>query len=196
MSTTASNSPIEQLIAEYEAEACDFKNVEFLINSSYRYVDTMPDSQVRCLLYSLAKLVDKHIPEEIRKPIAVLNPAIPEARRLVNEALENAATEISALLGMRDVKIKLKSMVRKVKYKNGGEAAKLSISADIGTFYNRGHDYKKIIHRQINQLMEANGLSKVMMTMSSGSQTKFNARVYIEGDEDYEYYKRFSMYNE
>jgi hypothetical protein len=49
-----SDTPIEELLSEYEREGCDHDNIEWLINSALRYVDTMPDSQVRCLLYSLA----------------------------------------------------------------------------------------------------------------------------------------------
>lgn len=195
MSTTANNTPIDQLLAEYEAENCDFRDVDFLVSASYRYVQTMPDSQVRCLLYSLAKMVDKHIPEEIRRPIAVPNPLMPTYRKIVNDALEAAGTEISALLGYRDTDIKLKSTVRKSKYKNGGESLKMSIHVEVPWSAGR-HDFKKIVHRHVNKLMEANGYEKALMVISSGSAAKFIAKVVLPGDDDYEKDKRFSFYHE
>ena len=195
MSTTASNTPIEKLIAEYEAECCDFSDVEFLVRASYRYVQTMEDCQVRCLLHSLAKMVDQHIPEEIRKPKAEPNPMLPTYRKVVDEALEAAGTEISALLGNRDTPIKLKSAVRKSKYKNGGESHKLSVRVDVGC-WSRNLDYKKIVHRHINKLMAVNGYDKALMVVSSGSSTKFIAQVTVPGDEDYEKNKGFSFYHE
>lgn len=53
------NDPIEQLLAEYEDEGCDHEDVDFLIRASYRYVDTMCDSQVRCLLFAMARRLDR-----------------------------------------------------------------------------------------------------------------------------------------
>lgn len=50
------NTPIEELLAEYEAELCDHSNIEWVKRAALRYVETMQDSQVRCLLYTLAKL--------------------------------------------------------------------------------------------------------------------------------------------
>lgn len=59
------NTPIDQLIAEYEAENCDFGNLDWLVRASYRYMDTMQDSQVRCLLYALAKWAEKSLPIDL-----------------------------------------------------------------------------------------------------------------------------------
>lgn len=55
------NDPIEKLMAEYEADGCDHSNVEWLVRASYRYVDTMADSQVRCLLYAMARRLDAEL---------------------------------------------------------------------------------------------------------------------------------------
>jgi hypothetical protein len=49
------NKPIEKLLSEYASECCDFNNIEWVVSASQRYVQTMPDSQVRCFLYILAK---------------------------------------------------------------------------------------------------------------------------------------------
>ena len=52
-----SNTPIEQLLEEYESEGCDHSNIEWVADAAMRYVSTMEDSQVRCLLYALARYV-------------------------------------------------------------------------------------------------------------------------------------------
>lgn len=50
-----SNTNIGKLLTEYEVEDCDFSNMEQVVVNSLRYAETMPDSHVRCLLYTLAK---------------------------------------------------------------------------------------------------------------------------------------------
>lgn len=52
------NTPIKDLLKQYDMEKVTNKR---LIEASLRYVDTMGDSQVRCLLYVL---VDKLIEEK------------------------------------------------------------------------------------------------------------------------------------
>lgn len=47
------NTKIKELLKEYEMDG-DFNYTRY-INASYHYVNTMQDSQVRCLLYVLAK---------------------------------------------------------------------------------------------------------------------------------------------
>lgn len=55
------NIPIEELLAQYEAECCDFRNMNWVAKVSMRYVQTMEDCQVRCLLYALARDYDERI---------------------------------------------------------------------------------------------------------------------------------------
>ena len=52
------NTPIEQLMAQYEHDGVDHNNVQFLIGAAYRYVQTMEDCQVRCLLHAMAKKLE------------------------------------------------------------------------------------------------------------------------------------------
>ena len=52
------NTPIEQLIQEFENESNDFSDLDWVKKTALRYVKTMPDSQHRCLLYTLAKNVN------------------------------------------------------------------------------------------------------------------------------------------
>jgi hypothetical protein len=48
-----SNTPIKELLETYTAERCDFTNIKWVADASLRIVHTMPDSQVRCFLYTL-----------------------------------------------------------------------------------------------------------------------------------------------
>ena len=54
------NTPIDELIKEYEMEfdRYDYSNISKVIVAAQRYVNTMEDSQVRCLLHILAQHVD------------------------------------------------------------------------------------------------------------------------------------------
>lgn len=56
--TESKNTPIEKLLAEYEDECCDHSNLTWVKRAALRYVETMQDSQIRCLLYTLANAVD------------------------------------------------------------------------------------------------------------------------------------------
>jgi hypothetical protein len=47
------NSPISELLARYSEECCDFTDMAKVREVALRYVETMPDSHVRCLLYML-----------------------------------------------------------------------------------------------------------------------------------------------
>lgn len=193
MSTTASNSPIEKLIAEYEAENCNFKNLDWVIEAAEIYALKMDDCQVRCLLYTLAQAAKKHIPEEKRRPPRVANENVAVVRGFVDEALQNAGTEISVLFGNRDVDLKLRTFVRSRKYKDGGKSTNLHIEVNIP--WSAGNtNYRRLIHRNINEMMKLHGLPEVLMYITSGSQTSFNARLLIEGDEDYERCKNYSWY--
>lgn len=53
------NSPIQELMAEYEADRCDFSDADFLVRTALRLSDTMQDSQARCILFALANLQRK-----------------------------------------------------------------------------------------------------------------------------------------
>lgn len=194
MSTTE-NSAIEQLIADYEQENCNFKDLRWVAEAAQIYAQRMEDSQLRCILHTLATAALKHIPEEKLKPPRVANANASELRPLVDQGLETAKAEISAIQGNHNVVIKMKSILRKKKFKSGGESAKLFIAVDL-PWSVHGHDYRKIIHRHINSVVEACGHAKVLMSITTGSTTAFNARLYIEGDEEYERYKQYGFYNE
>lgn len=51
------NLPIAELLAEYAAENCDFTNMDAVVRVAQRYVQTMPDEHIRCLLHVLAEHV-------------------------------------------------------------------------------------------------------------------------------------------
>lgn len=190
MSTTANNTPITNLLAHYEQEGCNFDNLHFLVSASERYVQSMPDSQVRCLLHSLAQVVREQIPEKIVKPVLVENPNVTAWRPVVVAGLEDAVRVIRILLGHDQVTAS--THIRRSVMKNGGIKAKLGIKFHAKTTYNRTHDYVKIIQRKINERMALNGLPFAAVLTTSGSQMNFNARVYLEGDGDYSTYVRMA----
>jgi hypothetical protein len=53
-SAVARNTPIDQLLEQYTLENCDFTDMEWVRQVAQRNVATMPDSQVRCLLFVLS----------------------------------------------------------------------------------------------------------------------------------------------
>lgn len=153
----------------------------------------MEDCQVRCLLHTLAQAVLKHVPEEKRRPPRVANDNIAAIRGYVDEALLAAGTEISKLFGNRDVDIKVRTYIRSRKYKDGGKSVKLFVEVDAP--WQSNINYRQIVHRNINERMKLYGLPKVLMYITTGSQYKFNARLVVEGDDDYERCKEYSWYN-
>lgn len=56
------NEPIEALLAHYESERCNHQNLGWVARTAQRYVLTMEDSQVRCLLHVLAEHVAASLP--------------------------------------------------------------------------------------------------------------------------------------
>lgn len=58
------NSPIADLMAQYAAEDSDLANPDWVRRTAQRYVETMPDSQVRCLLHALSTTPSPDAPVE------------------------------------------------------------------------------------------------------------------------------------
>lgn len=54
-------TPINTLIAEYQAECCDFANMHWVCNLSFIYSTKMPDGFERALIYLLACSVSKNL---------------------------------------------------------------------------------------------------------------------------------------
>lgn len=55
----SNNTPILQLMKEYEEECCNFDDIRNLVKISLAYVDRMEDCQVRCLLFAMARRLDE-----------------------------------------------------------------------------------------------------------------------------------------
>lgn len=51
----AANTPIQELMAQYSDECCNFSDLHWLRETARRLVTTMPDSQARCILFALAE---------------------------------------------------------------------------------------------------------------------------------------------
>lgn len=72
MTMSEKNTPIEKLLQEYTEECCDFTDMDWVIKVSRMYADRMPDSQVRCLLHTMAhhlKKSDEQQNVDIRKEL-------------------------------------------------------------------------------------------------------------------------------
>ena len=48
-------TPIQELMAQYAAEGCDFTDIQWARGAAKRLANTMPDSQARCILFALAE---------------------------------------------------------------------------------------------------------------------------------------------
>lgn len=58
---THGNTPIAELLTQYEAENCDHSNLPWVSHAAQRYVQSMADSQVRCLLHVLSVEMQKRV---------------------------------------------------------------------------------------------------------------------------------------
>ena len=63
------NTPITDLLKQYEQEDSDFADMGKVCANALRYVQTMPNSHARCLLFVLAEHVKNLTPNaELKKP--------------------------------------------------------------------------------------------------------------------------------
>lgn len=141
----------------------------------------------------------KELTDKLAEYLPIVNPPAPATenpnavawRPMVIAGLEDAVRDIQILLGDH-VKITATTNIRRSVMKDGGIKARLSIKFQAKTTYNRDHNYVRIIQRKINERLQLNGLPFAAVLTTSGSQMNFNARVYIEGDDDYSTYVRMA----
>lgn len=100
------NTPIADLLAEYEAEGCNHRDTAWLIAAANRYVETMRDSQTRCLLHSLARQL-----AEARAEIERLNGVV-ECKTIDANERGNALTASAET--KRDLKAQLAEATRRL----------------------------------------------------------------------------------
>ena len=58
------NLPIEKLLEQYTHEGCDFTDIKWVNSASLRYVESMEDSQIKCLICSLINLQSLRITDK------------------------------------------------------------------------------------------------------------------------------------
>ena len=58
------NLPIEKLLEQYTHEGCDFTDIKWVNAASLRYVESMEDSQIKCLICSLINLQSPRITDK------------------------------------------------------------------------------------------------------------------------------------
>jgi len=95
------NTPIKQLMDEEARDGFDYQNREWLCKTARRYVETMSDSQVRCLLYAMA--------DEIERLTRRLDPSIDGELRRLREKERHFYTLDAELRRSEDENLKLRS---------------------------------------------------------------------------------------
>jgi hypothetical protein len=58
------NNPIDELMARYTEECCDFEDAQYLAICALRFVDVMEDCHQRCILFAMAKKLAPHLLDE------------------------------------------------------------------------------------------------------------------------------------
>lgn len=170
MSTTASN--VEELL----------RRAASVVENGDNEIDT---SLVRDLA---AKLREYHPIVHPKLPV-VENPNITEWRPNITRGLNHAIESLKMTLKTQEVTAT--THIRRSVMKDGGIKARLGIKCLIKAPYTRGVEPTKVMQSVINAHLAADGLPPVAIVTTSGSQMYFNARVYLEGDEDYDYYAKW-----
>ena len=88
--TKMMNTPIEQLIKQYEEEECNFDNIEWVKKLARLYVLRMEDSQVRCILHALVEHIDNmnvdvQLQQRLSKLMADMESLPPEMINLIDD---------------------------------------------------------------------------------------------------------------
>ena len=141
------------------------------------------------LIRGLSEIVREYHPIVNPPAPAVENPNVVAWRPFVKEGLANAVSALQTILGDH-INITSSTHIRRSVMKDGGVKARLGLKFEASACYNRAIDPVKIIQRQINEVFTQNGLPFAAVLTTSGSQMNFNARVYLEGDDDYSTYVR------
>lgn len=129
----------------------------------------------------------------VNPPVPLVeNPNIVAWRPLVKDGLSKAVEELQLILGLH-VKIESSTHIRRSVMKDGGIKARIGIKFKARTPMNyKLADPIKVIQRAVNETFDGNGLPKCVVQITCGSQMNFSARVYVEGDEDYERRARYN----
>ena len=166
--------------------------VHQLIREAKEFLESGNCTDINLLISNLTdKLVEYH--PIVNPPIPLTeNPNVEDWRPMVKEGLERAAAEIQTALGP-NTKITFSTHIRRAVMKDGGVKAKLSIKFEAKHVYVRALDPVKIIQRNVNVVLASHGIPFAAVLTTSGSQMKFSARVFLEGDEDYTTWKRIGQ---
>lgn len=100
------NLPIAELMQRYTEEDCDFTDMVWVRATAERYVSTMPDSQIRCLLHALAAQHNAIAPDggETERRINVLEGKLAIYQRKLTAA-ESALKQIQEIASPTAVQI-------------------------------------------------------------------------------------------
>lgn len=161
-----------------------------LLNRADEFL-TKGSGSAKPLVKELVALLREYHPI-VNPPLPVVeNPNVVSRRPLVTAGLLSAIAELQTTFG-EHIKVVGTTNIRRSVMKDGGVKAKLGIKFKASTYYNKNVDPIKVISRHINDVMDQNGLAHVSVVTTSGSQMSFSARVFVEGDEDYDRWLRIS----
>lgn len=181
-------SGVEDLLQKYEADENDFEDIKWVTGAALRLVETMPDSQARCLLYVLAR----HAQNDPYKKAAVLKQPVDNVR-VVGDLLKHHKDDF-VKMAQEEFQIEvilLNSTVRRSKLKSGTVDklyGKISLKGHPADAY---HKFKPIKNRITELLAQFGNLEHrpVIYTTSAGQTVRgYDAtfRVVCGGEEDYE----------
>lgn len=163
--------------------------VEKLLKRAANVVDNGDNEIDTSLVRDLAAVVREYHPIVNPPTPLVENPNIVAWRSQVIQGLNHAIATLKTTL--KTDRITATTNIRRSVMKDGGIKARLGIKFKAHAVYDRNVDPRKIIQRIINVHMEAANLPPVILTTTSGSQMDFSARVYIQGDANYDHYAKY-----
>lgn len=184
-------TPILKLIAQYENECCDFEDGKWMAKTALQIVGGIQDSQLRCLVYGLANIVNgtpykrPRPPREPVQNVELVSSIVKQYKQLIIETIER---EFKAT-------VKFSTSMRTSKLQSG-LAHKLYGKLEVKTrsdAFRPGHVLMSAsVHSRIAQLIQELGelsWTPVIYT-TSGSNYSLSIsqtfRIVCKNEEDYE----------
>lgn len=167
--------------------------IEQLLGAADNYLRTGNLSNLDRTIEGLVAVVRELCPLAPKKPVLVANPNVDAWRPYVTQGLGDGLKAVLLRLDRPGVQATASTYVRRSVMKDGGVKVRLFVKVEIKHPFVHGYGFepRKIIQSHIDDVMTLQGLPKVALSTTCGSQMTFNARVHLQGDEDYDTYMRF-----
>lgn len=182
-------TPIEELIAHYEDECCDFEDGKWMAQAALRQVPAMADGQLRCLVHCLALIVQG---TPYRRPKASKVPVrqVEELATWLKRNKKVVADRIQADLNF--VTFKFSTSLRTSNLQSGIVKrlyGKLEVRAQYRT---DPHVLKRRIAQMIQELAGLDYTPAIYTTSGSSFHNglEYCVRIVCAGEEDYDTWLR------